>query len=170
MDDAVALALHSVLQHLESANSYARILFLDFSSAFNTIVPYQLFEKLQKLKVPDTLCKWTLDFLLNRTQVVKINNMFSAPLTLNTGAPQGCVLSPLLFTLFTNDCVSNHDSVLFLKFSDDTTIEGLIRNSDESAYREEIRAMVDWCDAHNLQLNVQKTKEMIVDFRKKRPL
>ncbi|XDV45489.1 hypothetical protein PO909_013579, partial [Leuciscus waleckii] len=54
-----------------------------------------------------------------------------------TGAPQGCVLSPLLFSLYTNDCTSKHTSVKLLKFADDTTIIGLIRDGDESAYRQE---------------------------------
>ncbi|KAK3519479.1 hypothetical protein QTP70_031480 [Hemibagrus guttatus] len=39
VDDAVNMALHFILQHLDSQGSYARILFVDFSSAFNTIVP-----------------------------------------------------------------------------------------------------------------------------------
>ena len=55
---------------------------------------------------------------------------------------------------------------MIFKFSDDTTIEGLITNDDESAYREEVEWVVDWCTNNDLDLNVAKTKEMIVDFRK----
>ena len=87
-------------------------------------------------------------------------------LTLSTGAPQGCVLSPLLYTLFTIDRRSSSSSTLIFKFSDDTTIEGLITNADESAYREEVERVVDWCTNNDLELNVAKTKEMIIDFRK----
>ena len=43
---------------------------------------------------------------------------------------------------------------------------GLITNNDETAYREEVRALGVWCQENNLTLNVNKTKEMIVDFRK----
>ena len=57
-------------------------------------------------------------------------------------------------------------SVLVLKFSDDTTVEGLISNDDESVYREEVGRLVDWCSSNNLELNVAKTKEMVIDFRK----
>jgi hypothetical protein len=53
-----------------------------------------------------------------------------------------------------------------IKFSDDTTVVGLINNTDETAYRVEVRALGVWCQENNLSLNVSKTKEMIVDFRK----
>ena len=42
----------------------------------------------------------------------------------------------------------------------------MITNNDETAYREEVRALGVWCQENNLTLNVNKTKEMIVDFRK----
>ena len=52
-----------------------------------------------------------------------------------------------------------------LKFADDTTILGLISNNDETAYRE-VRGLAAWCQDNNLSLNICKTNEMIVDFRK----
>ena len=171
VDDAVALAVHYILQHLERPRTYCRVLFIDYSSAFNTIIPHKLFHKLSLLNVHPSICHWILDFLLDRPQVVKVNNVLSTSLTLNTGAPQGCVLSPLLFTLFTNDCRSTDSSVHVLKFSDDTTIVGLVSDANENAYRQEVKRVVDWCSDNDLELNVSKTKEMIVDFRvKKNPL
>ena len=77
------------------------MLFIDYSSAFNTIVP-------SKLIIKPTLCDWVLYFLTGRPQVVKVGNNISTSLTLNTGAPQGCVLSPLLYSLFNHDCVAMH--------------------------------------------------------------
>ncbi|KAI3355645.1 hypothetical protein L3Q82_004191 [Scortum barcoo] len=93
----------------------------------------------------------------------------SSTLTLNTGAPQGCVLSPLLYSLFTHDCVATHSSNTIIKFADDTTVIGLIITGvdDETAYREEVRALTSWCQDNNLHLNVSKTKELIVDFRRR---
>ena len=64
----------------------------------------------------------------------------SAPLILNTGALQGCVLSPLLYSLFIHDCTAKHDSNTVIKFADDTTVVGLITDNDETAYREDVRA------------------------------
>ena len=168
VDDAVSITLHKIVQHLDKPKSYVRILFLDFSSAFNTIAPQKLYDKLlESLHVDPQMCRWILDFLLNRSQVVRVQGRISEPLVLNTGAPQGCVLSPLLFTLFTNDCRSSHESVVLVKFSDDTTVSGLISECDESIYREEVQRMVTWCDQNNLVLNVSKTKEIVVDFRTK---
>ena len=46
-------------------------------------------------------------------------------------------------------------------------VVGLITDNDETAYREEVRDLAVWCQENNLSLNVIKTKEMIVDYRKR---
>ena len=69
-----------------------------------------------------SLCNWILDFLMGRPQVTREGSNTSAMLILNTGAPQGCVLSPLLYSLFTHDCMATHDSNTIIKFADDTTV------------------------------------------------
>ncbi|KAK2877087.1 hypothetical protein Q8A73_023740 [Channa argus] len=165
-DDAISTTLHLALTHLDSKDSYVRMLFIDFSSAFNTIIPQHLTEKLSILGLNTSLCNWILDFLTGRPQSVRIGNNISSTTTLSTGAPQGCVLSPLLFTLLTHDCVAMHSSNHIVKFADDTTVVGLISKNDESAYREEVQRLTAWCGANNLSLNVDKTKEMVVDFRR----
>jgi hypothetical protein len=88
-------------------------------------------------------------------------------LILNTGVPQGYVLSPHLYSLFTYDCMARHNSNT-ITFADDTTVVGLITDKDGTAYREEVRDLAGWCQNNNLSLNVTKTKEMIVDYRKMR--
>lgn len=47
---------------------------------------------------------------------------------------------------------------------------GLIQDGDERAYREEVRLFADWCRTNNLVLNVEKTKEMVIDFRRNQPV
>ncbi|KAK0138741.1 hypothetical protein N1851_024706 [Merluccius polli] len=53
---------------------------------------------------------------------------------------------------------------LSFKFADDTTVIGLIKNNDESAYREEVDRLAVWCEDNNLLLNTSKTKELIVEL------
>ncbi|KAI2662337.1 putative RNA-directed DNA polymerase from transposon BS [Labeo rohita] len=119
VDDAVNMALHYILQHLDGTGNYARILFVDFSSAFNTIMPDLLSDKLTQLSVPTSICQWITSFLTDRQQLVRLGKLTSRTTTTSTGAPQGCVLSPLLFSLYTNDCTSKDSSVKLLKFVDD---------------------------------------------------
>ena len=111
VDDAVNMGLLFILQHLDSPGTYARILFVDFSSAFNTIAPALLQNKLTQLSMPEPTCRWITDFLSDRKQRVRLDKLVSEPWTISTGAPQGCVLSPLLFSLYTNNCTSIHLSV-----------------------------------------------------------
>ncbi|CDQ73384.1 unnamed protein product [Oncorhynchus mykiss] len=59
-DDATTL--HTALTHLDKRNTYERMLFIDYSSAFNTIVP----SKLVLLGLDPALCNWVLDFLAGR--------------------------------------------------------------------------------------------------------
>ncbi|KAL0161681.1 hypothetical protein M9458_045406, partial [Cirrhinus mrigala] len=105
---------------------YGIALHPDFSSAFNTIIPDILQIKLSQLSVPTSICQWITSFLTDRQQLVRLGKLTSGTRTISTGAPQGCVLSPLLFSLYTNDCTSKDSSVKLLKFADDTTVIGLI--------------------------------------------
>jgi hypothetical protein len=70
-DNAISIALNTVLSHLEKRNTYLGILFTNYSSAFNTEVPSKLITKLRTLGLNTFLCNWILDFLTGRPQVVK---------------------------------------------------------------------------------------------------
>ena len=88
------LFINNILKHLEKNCNYARVLFIDFSSAFNTIQPHVMVQKLKDLNVGNDIIAWVLEFLTNRRQYVKLNDSLSELVQINTGAPQGCVLSP----------------------------------------------------------------------------
>ncbi|KAK1806256.1 hypothetical protein P4O66_000132 [Electrophorus voltai] len=167
-DDAIAHLLHTTLTHLdEGRGNYVKMLFVDYSSAFNTIIPSLLTTKLGDLGLHTSLCDWISNFLTDRPQSVRVGNCASSTLTLSTGAPQGCVLSPLLYSLYTYDCTATSSSKIIVKFADDTVVVGLISDNDERAYLEEIKHLENWCQENNLLLNVSKTKELIVDCSKK---
>ena len=166
--DAILTLLHSIYQHLEEPKTYARVLFVDFSSAFNTLQPHLLVDKLIDMSVSSSIISWIFSFMTNRPQQVRVGSAMSDTLVTNTGAPQGCVLSPVLFTTYTADCRANDtNGNIQIKFADDTSLSGLIKNEDESSYREAVDELVAWCDRHYLVLNVTKTEEMVIDFRTK---
>ena len=62
-NDAFSVALHTALSHLDKKNTYVRMLFIDYNSVFNTIVPSKLITKLRILGLNTSLCNWILDFL-----------------------------------------------------------------------------------------------------------
>ncbi len=101
VNDAVNMGLHFILQHLDRPGTYVKILFVDFSSVFNTIIPDTLQNKLTQLSIPTFVCQWITSFLTDRQQVVRLGKLSSSTRTISTGAPQGCVLSPLLFSRMT---------------------------------------------------------------------
>ena len=75
------------------------------------------------------------------------------------------VLSPLLYSLFTHDWGAKHDSNTIIKLVNYTTV---ITDNEETAYRVEVRDLEVWCQDNKLSLIMIKTKEMIVDYRKRR--
>ena len=107
-------------------------------------------------------CNWILNFLTHRPQSVRIGTNTSSTIILNTSAPQGCVLSPRLYSLYTYDCAAKFPSNSIFKFDDDTTVVGRISNNDE------IENLVNWFGNNNLSLNINKTKEIVIDFRKRK--
>lgn len=68
VEDAVATLLHSVQSHLHGAKNFARLVFIDFSSAFNCIQPRVLAERLTSINIDQGLICWLIDFLTDRPQ------------------------------------------------------------------------------------------------------
>ena len=99
VEDAIIVFLDNIYKHIDKTRTYYRILFVDFCSAFNTIQPSILLEKLIDLDVNSYLSLWINSFLTERSQYVRYGNVKSNSIITNTGAPQACVLSPVLFTL-----------------------------------------------------------------------
>ncbi|CAM4735666.1 unnamed protein product [Leuciscus chuanchicus] len=125
-------------------------------------------EKMGRMKVVPSLVLWCLDYLSLRPQYVRLQNSVSSIVLSSTGVPQGTVLAPFLFTIYTVDFQYNTDRCLLQKFSDDTTVVGLIRGGDEEEYRGTLNNFVQWSVDNHLHLNTTKTKDMVVDFRRGR--
>ncbi|KAI4884426.1 hypothetical protein NFI96_009490 [Prochilodus magdalenae] len=169
VEDAILYLLHRTHSHLDKGGGAVRVMFFDFSSAFNTIQPLLLRDKLMKMEVDMHLVTWITDYLTGRPQHVRIRDCSSDTVISSTGAPQGTVLSPVLFTLYTSDFKYNSELCHMQKFSDDTAIVGCVRNGQEREYRSLVEDFVEWCTTNHLKLNITKTKEMCIDFRRSRP-
>ena len=166
--DTVIYLLQRAHSHLDGGGGTVRITFFDFSSAFNTIQPLLLGEKLRVMGVDDTMISWITDYLTGRPQFVRMGSVLSDAVVSDTGAPQGTVLSPFLFTLYTTDFQYNTRSCHLQKFSDDSAVVGCISEGQEEEYRALVDNFVEWTGQNHLQLNISKTREMVIDFRKKR--
>nr|KAG5686221.1 hypothetical protein BaRGS_013904 [Batillaria attramentaria] len=75
-------------------------------------------------------------FLVGRTQSVRVADILSSTVSTSVGTPQGSVISPFLYVLFTNDCSSSGENQFTIKFADDTALVDLT-NSD-SEYQQEV--------------------------------
>ncbi|CAJ1050790.1 hypothetical protein NFI96_006036 [Xyrichtys novacula] len=155
--------LHRALSHPEELGVYVRIMFFDFSSAFNTIQPTILKYKLTEMGVDPACVSWIADYLTGRPQFVRLGNCVSGTLMSSTGALQGTVLAPFLFTLYTSDFRYSTEPCHRQKYSDDTAIVACIRNGQEAEYRDLIRALSDWSHKNCPHFNTSKTKEMVID-------
>ena len=127
-----------------------------------------MIDKLHKLEVSAAFVHWVFNFLSNRPQCVRVGDIKSPVISSNTGAPQGCVLSPSLYTLYANDCRSVDPSTQYVRFSD-TAMLALL--NDFASYQSCLSSVVrfsSWCSNNFLHLNVSKTQEMCIDFRRNR--
>ena len=82
-------------------------------------------DKLQKLEVPAALVHWVLNFFIS-PQCVQMGDIKSPVLVINTGVSPGCVLSPFVYTLYTNNCQSVDPFTMFVRFFDDTAMLALL--------------------------------------------
>ncbi len=154
--------------HLDTPDASVRFRFFDFSSAFNTGQPQLLYEKMRRMQVDSSLVLWCMDYLYCKLQYVRLQNSVSNTVLSSTGVPQRTVLAPFLFNIYTADFQYNTDSCLLQKFSDDSVLVGFFKGDEEEEYRRMIKDFVDWSNHNHLQLNTLKTKETVVDFRRKR--
>ena len=147
---------------------------LDLSAAFDTIDHSILLQRLNHtFGIVGSALDWFTSYLSNRFQAVLINGIRSDPVRLTCGVPQGSVLGPVLFTLYTSplaNVIYSHsihhhfyadDSQLFDSDTPDNVQTLLTRTSD--CYID----IKNWMSDNKLQLNDDKTESMIVGTRQK---
>lgn len=168
--NAVTELTYDTLQSLEEKYSSLAV-FLDLSKAFDTIDHSILLKKLEHYGVRGNALEWFRSYLVQRKQFVSFRGHSSKILTMPCGVPQGSVLGPLLFIIYSNDTPNalNHSKAIL--FADDTTlyykskdISELFRNVGRDLYN-----LNDWFRANKLSLNVGKTNYMLFSKHQTRP-
>ena len=106
------------------------------------------------LNINPHIILWASEFLTQRPQRVKVNSATSNVRTINTGAPQGIVTSPIWYILYTNDFRASSASCSLTKFADDAALMGLFSsNSDHEEYENEILNIEKYCHENFFKLN-----------------
>ncbi|KAF7644773.1 hypothetical protein LDENG_00215980 [Lucifuga dentata] len=134
----IVQVLQTTLSHLDS-NIVCEIAVHWLQLSFQHYSSHILSSKLQDLGLITSLCNWVLDFLTGTTDGVGgLQHTHT-----QHRSPQGCVLSPLLYSLYISDWQHTTNSIV--KFADDTVVVGLISHNDERAYVDQVDSLLLWC-------------------------
>ena len=99
---------------------------LDFNKAFDKVPRKRLIHKLKYCGITGSISSWIESFLTERTQQVVIKGSASIQIQVTSGVPQGTVMGPLFFLLYTNDIPNNLTSNVRL-FADDNQLNHTMR-------------------------------------------
>ncbi|KAF2352958.1 Reverse transcriptase domain [Trinorchestia longiramus] len=97
------------------------LLLLDFSKTFNSVEHTRLLQKISNLGIAT---QWFQSYLADRSHAVRLENTISSPIQNDFGVPQGSILGPLLFSIFTNDFPSMPSNTRISMHADDVQITG----------------------------------------------
>ena len=107
--------------------------------------------------------EWFRSYLSTRKQFVAYKDTLSECMVLTCGVPQGSVLGPLLFIIYTNDLPNSLVHSKCILFADDTTIYYAVKNvaDIDSKFNTYLTELSEWFKANKLTLNISKTNYVI---------
>ena len=162
-------AVFQFVKHLYGSMNNNKIIgsiFLDVAKAFNCIDHSVLYNKMYLAGFSDRVISWFRTYL-NRSQIVRLNNIESNIVSVPDGIAQGTVLGPLVFIFYINDVILKLKYVNISMFADDCVLYIAGNNwvSIQEKLQYDLNEFSNWAKENYLALNVSKTKTMIFGNR-----
>ena len=154
--------IHHWAQAMDSTGAAVRVVLYDYKKAFDLIDHQILVQKILSLNIPRSIARWVADFLTNHKRVKLSHDCFSECGDVPSGVPQGTKLGPWLFLLMINDLKIQDVSSWNV---DDTTISEVVQTETNSQVQGAVTSVEKWSTENKLQLNAEKCKELIIDFK-----
>ena len=121
-------------------------IYLDYQKAFDSGPHKRLISKLRSYRFNPVIISWVENYLRDRSQYVEINGEQSQWQPVTSGIPQGSVLEPLLFLIYSNDLPKHVNSTIYMS-ADDTKIYREIRDKhDQEILRKGLDSLKSWSD------------------------
>lgn len=140
------------------------VIYFDLSKAFDKVCHEKLVTKLYHLGIRQPLLGWIHSYLNGRHMRVKVGNSFSRSYDCKSGVPQGGVLSPILFLVYTCDppaALTVDPHVKVQMYADDIKIYGTYNNGNKAqvchALSQSVNVMMEWAKAWQIPVNISKT-------------
>ncbi|KFM83187.1 putative RNA-directed DNA polymerase from transposon BS, partial [Stegodyphus mimosarum] len=160
-----------MISHGLMNKSITGAIFLDVAKAFDRVWLEGLIHKIINLGFPDYITHITYSYLMGKHFVVRVNNKISTPRPLKAGVPQGSILGPLYFNIYTNDIPQTPHTTLAM-YADDTTIlsQSASHGSVIQSLQDHVHALESWLQAWKIKINVEKsdailfTRKKLIDY------
>ena len=133
------------------------IIYTDLRKAFDSVPHDLLVLKLEAHGIMGRNIRWLQNYLSYRHQSVIVNGKSSQPILIESGVPQGGVLSGLLFNIYINDMPSKFEYARTYLYADDAKIYAPIPDSESIVkVQKDLDSLATWCAKWRLRLNEQK--------------